>query len=325
MTFIGLSLLLATFTYYFYKNPPSWPLQWLTSLSQKFGASDNVVLLRANDGAVQACSDRKEYSEHSRSFTKDGSGATAENERGADIDQKAMPPPALFKKPTDPGSSAASSEATAGTTPGFSLSSDSDPTIPCFPALNSAQRTSQGRASPRLNVVPTIQAPLRSVSLMSPPMRGPGPDRGRPSSSLTLPPSHISIPTKPSKKVELTPGHSPLDWARLSDSPDVNLCGLPPSSPYLKVPPSRLRQHTGRKGKDAWTVLGGKVYNITPYLPYHPGGEPELMKCAGRDGTKLFAEVHPWVNWEGMLSACLVGVAVGEKELAPSIQLDGID
>lgn len=38
------------------------------------------------------------------------------------------------------------------------------------------------------------------------------------------------------------------------------------------------------------------------------------MKCAGRDGTKLFGEVHPWVNWEGMLSECLVGIAVSEEE-----------
>lgn len=38
------------------------------------------------------------------------------------------------------------------------------------------------------------------------------------------------------------------------------------------------------------------------------------MKCAGRDGTKLFGEVHPWVNWEGMLEGCLVGIAVSEDE-----------
>jgi cytochrome b involved in lipid metabolism len=72
-------------------------------------------------------------------------------------------------------------------------------------------------------------------------------------------------------------------------------------------------------------VLGGKVYNITPYLPYHPGGEPELMKCAGRDGTKLFTEVHPWVNWEGMLGACLIGIAVGEAETSKTSALEDMD
>jgi cytochrome b involved in lipid metabolism len=72
-------------------------------------------------------------------------------------------------------------------------------------------------------------------------------------------------------------------------------------------------------------VLGGKVYNITPYLPYHPGGEPELMKAAGRDGTKLFSEVHPWVNWEGMLEPCLIGVAVGQEEITTRSVLEDMD
>ncbi|KAI6246778.1 Cytochrome b5 reductase 4 [Erysiphe necator] len=133
-----------------------------------------------------------------------------------------------------------------------------------------------------------------------------------------------SVTSKSIKKVMLKPGHSPLDWARLSAS-SVNLSGLPSGTPYLKVPPSLLKQYTGRKGKDAWTVLGNKVYNITPYLPFHPGGEPELLRSAGRDGTKLFTEVHPWVNWEGMLNSCFVGIAIEESELHVENRLDEID
>jgi hypothetical protein len=36
------------------------------------------------------------------------------------------------------------------------------------------------------------------------------------------------------------------------------------------------------------------------------------MKAAGRDGTKLFMEIHPWVNWDTMLGECLIGMAVDE-------------
>lgn len=67
------------------------------------------------------------------------------------------------------------------------------------------------------------------------------------------------------------------------------------------------------------------MYNITPYIPYHSGGEPELMKSAGRDGTKLFGEVHPWVNWEGMLEGCLVGIAVDEGEVRGSGGMEEMD
>lgn len=42
--------------------------------------------------------------------------------------------------------------------------------------------------------------------------------------------------------------------------------------------------------RDAWTALDGIVYNITPYLRFHPGGQKELLRAAGRDGTKLFSE-----------------------------------
>ncbi|CCU81845.1 Heme/steroid binding protein [Blumeria hordei DH14] len=138
-------------------------------------------------------------------------------------------------------------------------------------------------------------------------------------------PSRSTASTKPNKRVLLAPGHSPLDWARLINS-DVVLTGLGPGvQPYIKVPPSLLKKHTGRKGQDAWTVLSGKVYNITPYLPFHPGGKPELLRCAGRDGTKLFAEIHPWVNWEGMLAKCMVGIAVDEDEIHAEEYLNQMD
>jgi cytochrome b involved in lipid metabolism len=54
----------------------------------------------------------------------------------------------------------------------------------------------------------------------------------------------------------------------------------------MRIPPSVLKQHNKRD--DAWMALYGKVYNVTAYMPYHPGGEKELMRAAGRDGTKLF-------------------------------------
>lgn len=160
---------------------------------------------------------------------------------------------------------------------------------------------------------PTSVPPPSSSSALRVPSTGPLPNRGLPANSQQrvsgglTPNGMVSTPNLRGK-VLLSPGHSPMDWAALTRK--GNLSGV---STFQRVTPNMLKSMTGRKGKPAWSSWQGKVYNITPYLPFHPGGEPEIMKAAGRDGTKLFMDVHPWVNWENMLGSCLVGVMVPEN------------
>ena len=60
---------------------------------------------------------------------------------------------------------------------------------------------------------------------------------------------------------------------------------------------------------DAWTVFRGLVYNITPYLQYHPGGVDILGEgVAGCDCTELFDKYHKWVNAHGMIGDLVLGV-----------------
>ncbi|KAI5119643.1 hypothetical protein M0805_009004 [Coniferiporia weirii] len=204
--------------------------------------------------------------------------------------------------------------------------SDRTDTPPAFPALNSAQRLGSTSKLDSSSALPKV---LTDTQLMPPPplpanaLRVPGvpPSRagaGGASSSLMPPPSASStlgLPPSTNKppakkfreKVALAPGCGPLDWAALKSS-GADLRGV---DTLLRVTPSMLKQHN--KKDDAWSAFNGKVYNITPYLPYHPGGEKELMRVAGRDGTKLFSLTHAWVNVEFMLDACLVGLLVSES------------
>lgn len=39
--------------------------------------------------------------------------------------------------------------------------------------------------------------------------------------------------------------------------------------------------------KDAWTIIDNKVYNISSWIPKHPGGEI-IMQALGKDATQLF-------------------------------------
>lgn len=190
---------------------------------------------------------------------------------------------------------------------------------PAFPSLNSAQRIdSSGIATATATSIPRIMADCEHMP--PPPVprftsgrrAGPVPPSESSTNALAVPskgnlltlPSTSSKPLKVSRKVALAPGHGPLDWANLKKSAsNLRVCGLHlyavlsfhKSRPFvqgvdtlLRVTSSMLKQHNKRE--DAWSAFHGKVYNITPYLSFHPGGEKELMRVAGRDGTKLFCE-----------------------------------
>jgi len=195
-----------------------------------------------------------------------------------------------------------------------------DDVPPAFPALNSAQRAAPSSSIPSTSTQPSQIPTILSddAKLMPPPplpdlaSRQPGVPRAprsqvASSSSLLAPMATTERPKKPSKKVALAPGYGPLDWARLKSS-GQDLRGV---ETLLRIPPSVLKMHNTKE--DAWTAINGKVYNITPYHSYHPGGEKELMRVAGRDGTKLFSLTHAWVNVDFMLDACLVGFLVSES------------
>ncbi|KAK3057943.1 hypothetical protein LTR09_001020 [Extremus antarcticus] len=174
---------------------------------------------------------------------------------------------------------------------------------------------------------PSMAPPPSPASSLRVPSNGPVPNRGIPSNSQQRVSSGNSLAStatlsapNPRGKVLLGPGHSPMDWAALIRK--SNLSGV---STFQRVTPSMLKSMSGRKGKPAWSSWQGKVYNITPYLDFHPGGRNELMKAAGRDGTNLFMEVHPWVNWENMLGSCMVGVLVPEGAGNGGSELEEMD
>lgn len=109
----------------------------------------------------------------------------------------------------------------------------------------------------------------------------------------------------PRNKCSLAPGHSLMDWIRLGNS-GKDLTGVGALAGKITVSPDEMIQHNKRE--DAWIAIRGNVYNVTEYLAFHPGGVEELMRGVGLpDATALFDEVHPWVNYDKMLTKCYVG------------------
>lgn len=48
------------------------------------------------------------------------------------------------------------------------------------------------------------------------------------------------------------------------------MVGLKGGTNRRLITKAEVKQH--RSEDDAWTILKGRVYNITPYLKFHPGG-----------------------------------------------------
>jgi cytochrome b involved in lipid metabolism len=110
------------------------------------------------------------------------------------------------------------------------------------------------------------------------------------------------------EKVMLKPGFHLVDWMKLTQvSKDMRGDG-----PLRKISVAELAEHKSQF--DCWTAYKGRVYNITQYIAYHPGGVKQLMVGAGKDCTVQFNKFHAWVNMDSMMSKCLIGVLLSEEE-----------
>lgn len=105
------------------------------------------------------------------------------------------------------------------------------------------------------------------------------------------------------RKIVLPFGFSQLAWMRKSATIK------PPR--IRKIYQEELLQHSSED--NMWMVLRGYVYDVTHYIPFHPGGVEDLVRGAGGDGTSLFEEVHPWVNFAAMLKNFKIGIFVPPK------------
>lgn len=49
---------------------------------------------------------------------------------------------------------------------------------------------------------------------------------------------------------------------------------------------------THNSESNCWTVVKGKVYDLTAMISTHPSGKSDILKICGIDGTNLFQREH---------------------------------
>ncbi|KAK4126270.1 hypothetical protein N657DRAFT_670344 [Parathielavia appendiculata] len=47
------------------------------------------------------------------------------------------------------------------------------------------------------------------------------------------------------------------------------------------------------RSDDCWVIVHGRAYDVTEFLPEHPGGTKIILKYAGKDATEEFDPIHP--------------------------------
>ena len=95
-----------------------------------------------------------------------------------------------------------------------------------------------------------------------------------------------------------------MDWANLKTSGQLKQAEL------KRYTLEEIKVHDNKN--DCWMDYNGKIYNVTAYLPFHPGGSGQLMRGAGKDASELIKSYHSWVNVDIILDKCFVGYLVKE-------------
>jgi cytochrome b involved in lipid metabolism len=126
--------------------------------------------------------------------------------------------------------------------------------------------------------------------------------------------------SQPHNKQGLRPGFGLNDWMQLlRHAKDLAQRRDAPIRKDITI--DEVRKHN--KPYDGWMILRGKVYNIAPYLAYHPGGSEILEKCLGKDATVLFDKYHSWVNLDRLIAPLLLGYIQVEKKISAEDEFEG--
>eukprot|EP00405_Crypthecodinium_cohnii_P025298 CAMPEP_0206495084 /NCGR_PEP_ID=MMETSP0324_2-20121206/48212_1 /ASSEMBLY_ACC=CAM_ASM_000836 /TAXON_ID=2866 /ORGANISM="Crypthecodinium cohnii, Strain Seligo" /LENGTH=124 /DNA_ID=CAMNT_0053979061 /DNA_START=22 /DNA_END=393 /DNA_ORIENTATION=+ len=95
------------------------------------------------------------------------------------------------------------------------------------------------------------------------------------------------------------------------------------AAPLSVVSEGELKRHRRSEGQRVWIALHGLVYDVTDYLPYHPGGGDLIEEAAGRDGTAGFEDTDHSANSRTQKLIKLVGVLSGQEEYVSELRQRG--
>ncbi|MBY0538287.1 hypothetical protein K2P47_02725 [Patescibacteria group bacterium] len=114
------------------------------------------------------------------------------------------------------------------------------------------------------------------------------PTEAKPAATEVKPVSAKPVTSTP----EPTPAPKPVTPAP-TPSPTPTPTPTPtPQPPVAAVGITMQVVATHNDASSCWSVIDGKVYDLTSYVPKHPGGKSEILAICGRDGSSMFNGQH---------------------------------
>uniref|UniRef100_T1J559 cytochrome-b5 reductase n=1 Tax=Strigamia maritima TaxID=126957 RepID=T1J559_STRMM len=92
-------------------------------------------------------------------------------------------------------------------------------------------------------------------------------------------------------------------------------------SPAMSTEESCLKQYSLKEVSDhdsrksVWIVIHDLVYDVTPFLDEHPGGEEILLEQAGKNATENFEDVGHSTDAREMMKKFIIGEVIDEEKI----------
>ncbi|XP_072757912.1 cytochrome b5 isoform X2 [Anoplolepis gracilipes] len=74
---------------------------------------------------------------------------------------------------------------------------------------------------------------------------------------------------------------------------------------------AEVAKHT--EPTDTWIIIHNNVYNVTPFLNEHPGGEEVLLEQAGEDASEPFEDIGHSTDARQMMESYKIGELIEEE------------
>jgi cytochrome b involved in lipid metabolism len=102
--------------------------------------------------------------------------------------------------------------------------------------------------------------------------------------------SPIAVPVVPVNPTEQSATAKPTAAAKPSVSKTPAPSKAPVTASTVQLTAAEVAKHDS--ANDCWSIVKGKVYDLTSFVSRHPGGQDEIKDICGRDGSSSFLSQH---------------------------------